>query len=170
MVADLIPRFTEGEVLAAVRRIARRLDEDYRGRDPLLVGILNGSFVFLADLIRAMTVPAQVDFIRARSYGKGTRSTGAVEITKDIETDVTERHVVVVEDILDTGETLRFVTARIAAGEPASIRTCALLLREGSTPPDYHGLVVPPGFVVGYGIDYAEQHRGLRDIRAVPGT
>ena len=115
-----------------------------------------------------MPIEVEVDFVRARSYGTGTQSSGAVEITKDIETDLSGRHVVVVEDIQDTGLTMDVVVDRIRAGHPARVRRCALLVREGSTPPDYAGLTVGPGFVVGYGIDYAERYRGLRDIRALP--
>ena len=109
--------------------------------------------------------------VRARSYGAATSSRGAVEITKDLETDVRGRHVIVVEDIADSGLTMRVVVERIAAGRLASLRRCALLVREGCPPedePDYAGLRVGPGFVVGYGIDYAERYRGLRDIRALP--
>jgi hypoxanthine phosphoribosyltransferase len=131
---------------------------------------LKGSFVFLADLIRAMNTPTEIDFIRARSYGKGTTSSGAVEITKDIETAVLGRHVIVVEDILDTGLTVDVVVDRLEIGNPESVRRCALLVREGSTEPEFWGRHIGPGFVVGYGIDYAEEHRGMPDIRIIPGT
>jgi len=167
---ELEPRFDAEEIHAAVERIAGEISRDHPDGDLLLVGILTGSFVFLADLIRALTVEAEIDFIRARSYGKGLRSSGAVEITKDIETDVTGRDVVVVEDILDTGLTLDFVKRRLLAGNAASVQTCALLVREGSQPADYFGLWAPPGFVVGYGIDYAERYRGLPDIYSIKGT
>ena len=167
---DLEPCFTEDEITAAVARVAGDIAADYEGKDLVLVGILNGSFMFLADLIRIISIPLEVDFIRARSYGKRMQSSGAVEITKDIETDITGRHVVIVEDILDTGLTVRFVTDRLRAGGPASVRTCSLLVREGREAPDYMGMWVPAGFVVGYGIDYAERFRWLRDIRMVPGT
>lgn len=167
---ELVPRFSEEEIQQAVARIAAEISADF-DEPILLVGILKGSFVFLADLCRELTVPFEVDFIRARSYGAGTRSSGAVEITKDIETAITDRHVVVVEDIADTGLTMDIVVDRIRAGHPASVRRCALLVREGSpSRPDYVGMTVGPGFVVGYGIDYAEQYRGLRDIRSIKGT
>ena len=170
----LEPRFTEEDIRAAVRRIAREISAAYGDTHPLLVGVLKGSFVFLADLVRELTVPFEVDFVRARSYGTGTRSPGAVEIVKDVESDLRGRHVIVIEDIADTGLTMDVVVERIKAGRPASVERCALLVREGCAPPDYAGLSVGPGFVVGYGIDYAEQYRGLRDIRALvetePGT
>lgn len=163
-------RHSKAEIGEAVRRIARQISVDYVDRNPLIVGILIGSFVFVADLVRGLSVPAQVDFIRARSYGTGMHSAGSVQITKDIETDVSDRHVILVEDILDTGLTMRFVADRIRAGHPASIATCALLVREGADLPDYHGFITPPGFVVGYGIDYGERYRYLPDIWAVRGT
>ena len=151
-----------GEATAmAVERIAGEIANDHRVNNPLLVGILKGSYVFLADLSRGLGIPHEIDFIRARSYGKGMRSSGAIEITKDIEHNVTGRTVIIVEDILDTGLTLRFVSDRIRAGNPGTIETCALLVREGATPSDYMGLWIPQGFVVGYGIDYAEEHREL---------
>lgn len=168
---DLDPAFSEAEIAEAVSRVGREISANHRDSEqPLLVGILIGSFVFLADLVRRLSIPVEIDFIRARSYGKKMESSGAVEITKDIEHDVTGRNVIVVEDILDTGLTMRFVANRIRAGEPARVETCALLVREGAEPPDYMGLWIPKGFVVGYGIDYAEQHRELPNIRTVRGT
>jgi hypoxanthine phosphoribosyltransferase len=167
---ELEPRFTADEIAAAVDRVAGAISADYADETPLMVGILTGSFVFLADLVRAMTIPVEIDFIRARSYGKSTVSSGAVEITKDIEHDVTGRTVILVEDILDTGLTLEFVSDRVRAGHPGEVKTCSLLVREGAAQPDYMGLWIPKGFVVGYGIDYAERYRGLREIRSVPGT
>jgi hypoxanthine phosphoribosyltransferase len=163
----LEPMFTEGQILEAVRRIAREISDAYGDVCPLLVGVLKGSFVFMADLVRELTIPFEVDFVLARSYGLGTKSTGRVEILKEIESNVRGRHVVVVEDIADTGLTLEAVVTRIEAGSPASIRRCALLVREGHPPVDFAGLSVGSGFVVGYGIDYAERYRGLRDIRTL---
>ena len=163
-------RFTEKQIRAAVRRLARQISEDHLQDRPLLIGVLKGSFVFLADLVRELTIPVEVDFVRARSYGTGLRSRGVVEITKDVEADIKDRVVIVVEDIADTGQTLDSVVERIRAGGCASVKRCALLVREGCESPDYFGFWVGPGFVVGYGIDYAEDYRGLRDIRAIPGT
>lgn len=164
---ELEPRFTEAEIRDTVRRLAGEISAAYRDACPLLVGVLKGSFVFLADLVRELAIPFEVDFMRARSYGAGTRSSGTVQIVKDVETDVQDRHVVVVEDIADTGLTLDVVVARIAAGRPASVARCALLVREGCPAPEFAGLRIGSGFVVGYGIDYAERHRGLRDIRTL---
>ena len=161
------PRFSEAEIQQAVHRIAREISEAYADVCPLLVGVLKGCFVFLADLVRELTVPFEVDFVRARSYGLGTQSSGKVEIVKEVETDLHGRHVVVIEDIADTGLTLDAVVSRIEAGGAASVRRCALLVREGHPLVDFAGLPVGPGFVVGYGIDLSERYRGLRDIRAV---
>jgi hypoxanthine phosphoribosyltransferase len=163
----LEPRFTEDQIQQAVRRIARELSDTYGEVCPLLVGVLKGSFVFLADLVRELTIPFEVDFVLARSYGLATRSAGKVEILKEVESNVRGRHVVVIEDIADTGLTLDAVASQIEAGGPASVRRCALLVREGHPPIDFAGLLVGSGFVVGYGIDYAERYRGLRDIRTL---
>lgn len=168
--SKLEPRFTPQDIAAAVQRIAAEISQDHAGTTPVLVGVLKGCFVFLADLVREITVPCEIDFIRARSYGRSTTSSGSVEITKDIETDMTGRHVIVVEDIEDTGRTMSVVVDRIRSAGAASVRRCALLVREGTQHPDYFGMEVGPGFVVGYGIDYAERHRGRRDIRAIAGT
>jgi hypoxanthine phosphoribosyltransferase len=161
----LQPGFSENQIQQAVRRIAHEISDAYGEVCPLLVGVLKGSFVFLADLVRELSIPFEVDFVLARSYGLGTKSAGKVEILKEVECSVRGRHVVVVEDIADTGLTLDTVVSRIEAGGPASVRSCALLVRQGHPPVDFAGLQVGSGFVVGYGIDYAERYRGLRDIR-----
>ena len=167
---ELEARFSERQIRAAVRRIGHEISEAYRGECPLLIGVLKGSFVFLADLVRELTVECEVDFIRVRSYEAGTASSGHVQITKDIEMDARGRNVIVVEDIADTGLTLDTVAARIQAAGPASVKRCALLVRRGCAAPDFAGLTLGPGFVVGYGIDYAERYRGLKDIRALPAS
>lgn len=167
---DLVDLYTADDIADAVTSISSKIAVDYADKNPLFVGVLTGSFIFVADIIRAAAIPSQVDFIRARSYGTSMESSGAVEITKDIEHDVFNRHVILVEDILDTGLTLNFVADRIAVGKPASIAACALLTREGQPKPEYCGIEVPPGFVVGYGIDYAEQYRWLTSIKTVAGT
>jgi hypoxanthine phosphoribosyltransferase len=164
---ELIDLYTAEDIASAVSSLGAELRDDFDGKNPLFVGVLTGSFVFVADLIRATAIPSQVDFIRARSYGTSMESSGAVEITKDVEHDVRGRHVILVEDILDTGLTLQFVKDRMWVGEPESVATCALLSRAGQDKPDYWGIEVPAGFVVGYGIDYAEQYRWLTTIKTV---
>ena len=165
---ELEPRFSEAEIAAAVARVAGEISRDYAHEKPVLVGVLKGSFVFLADLVRELSIECEVDFVRARSYGAGQTSSGSVEITNDLDVAVAGRHVVVVEDIADTGLTMRAVGEHIKAADPASIRYCSLLVREGCDEPDYAGLRIGAGFVVGYGIDLAEGYRGLRDIRVLP--
>jgi len=165
---ELEPRFSESEIQQAVRRLAGEIGRDYRGKRPVLVAVLKGSFVFVADLIRELQLPIEIEFMRVRSYGSGRRSSGAVEITKDVEISLAGRDVIVVEDIADTGRTMEVVVERIRVGRPASLKRCALLVREGCPAPEYLGFRIGPGFVVGYGIDYAERYRELRDIRALP--
>jgi hypoxanthine phosphoribosyltransferase len=165
--AELTLKFSADEIRETVARIGREISAIYRDEVPILIGVLKGAFVFLADLVRELTVECEVDFVRASSYGAGTKSSGRVQIVKDIETDVRGRHVVVVEDIADTGLTLETVVARIRTASPASVRRCALLVRAGSPSPEFAGFTIEPGFVVGYGVDYAERYRGLRDIRVV---
>lgn len=164
---DLVDLYTADDIASAVSKLGAELRRDFNDRNPIFVGVLTGSFVFVADLIRATAIASEVDFIRARSYGNSMESSGAVEITKDIEHDIRGRHVILVEDILDTGLTLHFVHDRMLVGKPASVSTVALLSRAGQTKPDYWGIEVPPGFVVGYGIDYAEQYRWLTTIKTV---
>jgi hypoxanthine phosphoribosyltransferase len=159
--------FTEAQIRETVRRIAREISDAYRDTCPVLVGVLKGSFVFMADLIRELTIQFEVDFIRARSYGAGTSSSGTVRITKDVEADVRGRDVIVVEDIADTGLTLDAVAAHIRARGAASVKRCALLMRRECPPPEFVGFSIGPGFMVGYGLDHDEQYRGLRDIRAL---
>ncbi|HUY19134.1 MAG TPA: hypoxanthine phosphoribosyltransferase [Candidatus Binataceae bacterium] len=161
------PQFTEVQIREAVRRIAREISDAHRDTCPVLVGVLKGSFVFMADLIRELTIPCEVDFIRARSYGTATSSSGSVTITKDVETDVRGRDVIVIEDIADTGLTLDTVVAWIRGRKAASVKRCALLLRHEGPQPDFVGFSIGPGFVIGYGLDYAEQYRGLREIRTL---
>lgn len=163
----LEPRLTQDEIRGAVRRLAGEISETYRDACPLLVGVLKGAFVFLADLVRELGIPCEVDFVRVRSYGSGTKSAGAVEMLKDVEADVRGRHVIVVEDIVDTGLTLEAVVGRIQERAPASVRRCALLVRQDCPVPEFVGFTIGEGFVVGYGIDYAEQYRGLRDIHVL---
>ena len=161
-------RFSESEIQAAVEALAARIAADYADRRPLLVGVLKGVFVFLADLVRALEIDVDVEFMRARSYGNEMVSSGHVEIVKDVELVTAGRDVIVVEDIVDSARTLEAVVAHLGGRQPASLKTCTLVRREGARlVPDYVGLTSGPGFLVGYGLDHAEAHRGLRDIRVV---
>lgn len=164
----LSPLHAPEEIGAAVRRIAARLDADFRDTRPILVGVLKGAFVFLADLARAMTVPAEIDFVRAASYGKGTETSGQVVLLMDMDIPVAGRSVVLVDDIVDSGLTLDFLRRMIEARNPREVRICALLdkpsRRQVPVPIDYLGFTVPDRFVVGYGIDYQDRHRTLPGI------
>ena len=155
-------------IAARVNELAIQISRDYAGKDLVLVGVLKGALVFLADLMRALEIPVQVEFVRLASYGKGTTSAGQVRVVLDVEASITGRHVLIVEDILDTGLTLGVLLERLRAHEPASLKLCVLLSkrirRAYEITPDYKGFDVPDGFVVGYGIDYGERYRHLPAI------
>jgi len=156
---------TEAEIAGKVREIAGRIDRDYENRQPLMVGILKGSFIFMADLVRAMKTPCAVDFMAVSSYGKGSVSTGAVRILKDLDTSIEGKDVILVEDILDSGLTLSYIIDLMARSKPSSVRICTLLdkpeRRKVPISADYPGFGIPDEFVVGYGLDYAEKYRNL---------
>lgn len=156
------------DIAARVAALAAEIDRDYAGRDLVLVGILKGSFLFVADLARAVSTPAVVDFVRIASYGSETRSSGIVEIRKDLEMPIRGRHVLIVEDIVDSGYTLEALCNLLLLREPASLRVCTLIdkraQRATEVPVDYVGFTLDKGFVVGYGLDYDEHFRGLPDI------
>jgi hypoxanthine phosphoribosyltransferase len=147
-----------------VAELGRRISEDYRGKDLLLVGLLRGAIVFLSDLMRAMDIPVQLDFIGISSYGVSTKS-GAVRLVMDLEADIAGRHILIVEDIVDTGKTLSYLVENLKARQPASLRICALLdkpeRRQVPFEIDYVGFEIPDKFVVGYGLDFAEGYRNL---------
>jgi hypoxanthine phosphoribosyltransferase len=151
-----------------VSELGAQLTADYRDRAPLLVGILKGAYVFLADLTRAIELPLEMDFMAVSSYGAATKTSGIVRIVKDLDTELTDRHVIVVEDIVDSGLTLSYLRKGLLARNPASLEICALLVKEGQKRVHfdirYTGFEIPPQFVVGYGLDYAERYRNLPDI------
>jgi hypoxanthine phosphoribosyltransferase len=154
-----------------VDEVAARIDRDYAGREIVLVGILKGAFVFMADLIRRLSVPAEVEFVRVASYGGASESSGRVCLTKDVEMSVEGRDVLLVEDIVDSGRTLDWLLDHFAAKGASSVRICALLdkreRRETDLQLDYVAIEVEKGFLVGYGLDFAEKHRNLPDIQEV---
>lgn len=159
------------QVQGRVAALAADISRDYRDKRPLLVGVLKGSFVFLADLLRRLTTPVTIDFVRLGSYGLGTMTSGKVELLLDVATPVKGRHVLVVEDIVDSGLSLSYLLGHLRRGEPASVKVCALLdkparrqSRFAGLAIDYLGFTVPDAFVVGYGLDFAEDYRYLPDI------
>lgn len=157
--------FSEEQLKNRVQEIARQITADYRGKEIMLISVLRGSFVFMADLCRAIDLPCTLDFMAVSSYGKGTKSSGQVQITKDLSEDITDRHIIVVEDILDSGNTLSYLLKILENRHPASIRLCTLLdkpdRRVKPVQVHYSGFTIPDAFVVGYGLDYAEKYRNL---------
>jgi hypoxanthine phosphoribosyltransferase len=155
----------EEALRARVGELGEEISSDYAGRDLLLVGVLKGAVFFMADLMRALTVPCEVDFMAISSYGAASDSSGVVRILKDLDIPLDGRHVLVVEDIIDSGLTLSYLMRNLRAREPASLEICALLTkperREIEIPVRYVGFEIPNRFVVGYGLDYAERYRNL---------
>ncbi|MCK6459961.1 MAG: hypoxanthine phosphoribosyltransferase [Planctomycetes bacterium] len=158
--------FSEDQIRRRVEDLARQISSDYADKgEVLLVGVLKGAFIFLADLCRRMTVPRRVDFIAVSSYGDRTVSSGNVRLVLDLRGDIRGRHVLVVEDIVDTGSTLAYLLDLLRLRGPASVRTCAFLRKEKGGPPvDYVGFEVADEWVVGYGLDYADDYRTLPHI------
>ena len=158
--------FTEQQLKDRVAQLGKEISRDYAGKEPvLLVSVLRGSYIFMADLSRAMDIPVQIDFMSVSSYGKGTSTSGQVEIKKDLSDSIEGVHVIVVEDIRDSGNTLSYLLHVLSARNPASISLCTLLdkpeRREKPIHADYVGFTVPNAFIVGYGLDYAEKYRNL---------
>ncbi|HEX2031644.1 MAG TPA: hypoxanthine phosphoribosyltransferase [Actinomycetota bacterium] len=155
----------EDEIQAKIRELGERITEDYRGRDLLLVGVLKGAFVVMADLSRHIRLPLQFDFMAVSSYGAATKTSGVVRILKDLDHDIEGQDVLIVEDIVDSGLTLAYLVKNLRARRPASLEVCALLQKTAmqQVPLDirYRGFEIPPDFVVGYGLDYAERYRNL---------
>ncbi len=165
----LEPLFTPEEIDAAVARLAREVRRDYADKSPVLVGVLKGCFVFMADLVRALDMPLEVEFMALSSYGRGrARSSGHVRVVHGLRASVRRRHILVVEDIVDSGATLDFTLGYLRRRGATSVRVCALferaVARREAAPVDYLGLTVPDCFVVGYGLDYDERFRHLRGL------
>ncbi|MFI7453717.1 hypoxanthine phosphoribosyltransferase [Nonomuraea sp. NPDC049714] len=158
----LIP---EDDLQARIKELAGRIDEDYRGKELLLVGVLKGAVMVMADLARALHVPVQMDWMAVSSYGAGTRSSGVVRVLKDLDTDILDRHVLIVEDIIDSGLTLHWLLENLKSRNPASLEICAALRKPDAikVPMEvkYVGFDIPNEFVIGYGLDYAERYRNL---------
>jgi hypoxanthine phosphoribosyltransferase len=167
----LKPLFTRNDIESAVKRLASSIEEDFDDEEILFVCLLKGSFMFLSDLIRCIKNPSQVDFMRVSSYGAAMKSKGEVTITKDLEESIEGKNVIIVEDIIDSGLTLKIIKDMLLERHPKSLKICALLdkrsRREVEMEGDYVGLTIDDGFVVGYGIDYAEHYRNLPDICVV---
>ncbi|MFP4303029.1 MAG: hypoxanthine phosphoribosyltransferase [Spirochaetaceae bacterium] len=170
MKPELHPVLTEEELRTITAELAARIREDYQGKDLLLVGLLKGSFVFMADLVRALEMPTEVDFMAATSY-VGSESSGELVILKGLNESVHERHVLIVEDIIDTGLTLSKIRERLLVESPASLEICALVdkpaRRQVEVPVKYVGREIPDLFIVGYGIDFDQKYRWLPYIGTI---
>jgi hypoxanthine phosphoribosyltransferase len=157
--------FTEQQLQLRVVQLGHAIRADYQDKEPLIIGVLRGSFIFMADLVRQIDIPCRLDFITASSYGSKSTSSGTITLKKEMDLDVTGRHVILVEDILDTGNTLRFLVDLIKKKDPASVEICTLLdkpsRREVDVEAKYIGFPVPNYFVVGYGLDYDDKYRSL---------
>ncbi|ADG81653.1 hypoxanthine phosphoribosyltransferase [Thermincola potens] len=156
------------EIKAKVKELGEQISKDYAGKDLLVIGILNGAVIFMADLIREITIPINIDFMAVSSYGATTESSGVVRILKDLDQSVENKHVLIVEDIIDSGLTLKYLVEILKSRGPASVKVCTLLdkpdRRKTEVHVDYNGFVIPDEFVVGYGLDYDEKYRHLQEI------
>ncbi len=167
----LVPKISYDEIQQKVRELAQQISDEYQGREVVLVGVLKGAFIFMADLVRHLSIPAEVDFIRVASYGNATQSSGRVVLKKDVECCIEGKDVIVVEDIVDSGITLSWLLRHLQERKPRSLKVCTLIdkyeRREVEVPVHYAGIRIPGGFVVGYGLDFAERYRELQGIYEV---
>jgi len=165
---QLNPLISQEEILSMVKGLADQISKDYSEKELVVICILKGSFMFLSDLVRQLRIPVQIDFVRLASYGAGMETSGSVKVTKDIEIPIEGKDVLIIEDIIDTGRTLRYLKDRLALLNPRSVKVCALLdkksRREVEIEAEYLGREVDDVFVVGYGIDFNETYRNLPEI------
>lgn len=156
------------ELNEKVKQLGERISEDYKGKELVLVGVLRGGFIFLADLVREITIPVDIDFISVSSYGASTKSSGVVRIMKDIDININGKHVLIVEDLVDTGLTLKYLKELLKTRGPASVKICTALdkpsRRAVEIEVEYDGITIPDEFVIGYGLDYAGKYRNLPDV------
>jgi hypoxanthine phosphoribosyltransferase len=165
---ELIPILTADEIHLLVKSMAQRISEDYRDRELVLIAVLKGAFIFLADLVRQLTLPVKIDFLQVSSYGADTRSSGSVRLVKDVGVDICGKDVLLVEDIVDTGFTVNWLLDHLRSFQPMSLGVCVFIdkreRREVQVPIAYAGHVAQEAFLVGYGLDYAEDYRHLPGI------
>jgi hypoxanthine phosphoribosyltransferase len=163
--------FSRERIAKEIKRLGREISQDYGDQEIMLVGVLKGSFLFIADLIRELETPAVVDFVRLASYGSGTQTSGIIEFRKELEMPIRDRHVIIVEDIVDSGYTLECLFNKLLLQEPRSLKICTLIdkraRREVDIEADYIGISMDDGFIIGYGLDHNEKYRDLPDIYLV---
>ena len=167
----LKPVISRDEIQKKVKELAATISSDYKGKDLIMIGILKGAFIFLADLSRELSIPVEIDFVRLASYGTKAESSGSVQLTKDVELSLEGKDVIIVEDIVDTGYTLKFLVEYLKSKNPCSIKICALIdkceRRECVVNIDYSGFQIARGFLVGYGLDFNEKYRYLKDVAEI---
>ena len=155
------------DIKKRVKELAENISEDYKDKSPIFVGILNGCYVFMADLLREVSIDTEIDFVKIRSY-EADSSTGTIKFRKDISADINKRHIIIVEDIIDSGFTINFLVNRLKNSGPKSVAVASILFKKEVAKIDfkidYVGFEIPPEFVVGYGLDYDEKYRNLKDI------
>jgi hypoxanthine phosphoribosyltransferase len=163
-----VPMISERRIRARIRELARQISDDHQGTVPVFIGILNGSFIFFADLIREVTIPCEIDFLKLSSYGDAKISSGNVRLLKDLNCQVEGRSIVVVEDVIDSGLSMEYIKALISHQNPASLKIVTLLYKKEvvkrALTIDYIGFSIPGDFVIGYGLDYAQRMRNLKQI------
>lgn len=156
---------TEEEIAVRIRELGKQITEDYEGKDIVAIGILKGSVLFMSDVVRRIDVPVEIDFMEVSSYGSGTTSSGVVRILKDLNVKIEGKHILIIEDIIDTGYTLSYLLENFKTRQPRSIKICTLLdkpdRRKADVSADYTGFVIPDEFVIGYGLDYDQRYRNL---------
>ena len=159
---------TEKKIQTRVRQLGKHISKDYKGRIPIFIGILNGSFVFMADLLRSVSIECEVDFLKLSSYGDSKISTGNVKLLKELNCQVDGRDIIIIEDIVDSGLSIDFMSRLISVQNPRSVKVVSLLYKKEAikidVPIHYYGFVIPKYFVIGYGLDYAQKVRNLRSI------
>lgn len=165
---ELVPALNKDDIEKTVAAVAEKISADYKDRKVILIGVLNGAFMFLADLARRLTIPIKIDFVGIASYGSDTCSSGNIQVTKKIGLDIRDKNLLIIEDIIDTGLTMAFLIDYLKSFSPKTIKICALLdkleRRQTKIKADYTGRVVQKGFFVGYGLDYAGNYRNLPEI------
>lgn len=163
-----VPMISEEQLQKRLTELGKQISDDYQGKLPIFIGVLNGSFLFMADLVKNVTVNCEIDFMKLSSYGEEKISSGKVKMLKELNADINDRHIIIVEDIVDTGLSISYIEKLLEPYTPASVKVCSLLLKPESlkyqVKIDYIGFEIPNKFVIGYGLDYAQKYRNLRSI------